>query len=67
VNIDGVPYIRLCVQGEGTGWESVLPASLSSSGPSGWCEGKCRGIRCNGSPTKKTKHNKPIKKIKMSK
>jgi len=30
-----VPYVRVCVQGEGTGWESAFPASLTGSGSYG--------------------------------
>jgi len=30
---------------------------------SGWCEGRSRGLDVMESPTKKTKNNKPIKKI----
>ena len=32
MSIDGVPYIRICVQGERTAWESAFPASLTGSG-----------------------------------
>jgi len=44
VSIDEVPHIRICVQGEGTGWESAFPASLTGSG----------AIGLSRSPTKKT-------------
>jgi len=35
VSMDGVPYIRVCVQGEGAGWDSAFPASLTGSGSYG--------------------------------
>jgi len=61
--MDGVPYVRICVQGEGTGWESAFPASLTGLWRlSGWSEGKCHGIGCNGVAYEE--NNKPIKKIK---
>jgi len=32
VSMDQVPYVRVCAQGEGTGWESAFPESLAGSG-----------------------------------
>ena len=52
----GVPYVR-CVQGEGTGWESAFPASLTGSGSYGSSLGGVKvnavGLDVMGSPTKK--------------
>jgi len=57
--MDGVPYARFCVEGEGTEWESAFPASLTDSGRYG---GSLGGVKANTigldvmeSPTKKTK------------
>jgi len=59
MSMDGVPYVRVCVQGEGTGWESAFLASLTGSGSYGWSEGKCRGIKWGRLQRKQT-----IKKFK---
>jgi len=56
------------VRGEGTGWESAFPASLTGSesygGSLGGAKANAMGLDVMGSPTKKTKNNKPTKKLK---
>jgi len=71
VSIDGVSYVRACVQGERTGWESVFLVSLTGSGSYG---GSLGGVKANAMeldimelPTRKTKNNKPKKDYKRVK
>jgi len=57
--MDGVSYIRVCIQGKGTGWESAFPASLTSSGSYRGSLGSIKantvGLGIMGSPTKNKK------------
>jgi len=39
-----IPYARVCVQGEGAGWENAFPASLTGSGNYG---GSLGGVKAN--------------------
>jgi len=71
MSIDGVSYVRACVQGEGTGWESAFPVSLTGSGSYGGSLGGVKentmGLDVMKSPTRKTKNNKPKKDYKRVK
>ena len=37
MSMNGVPYVRVCLQGEGAGWESAFQVSLTGSGSSLHC------------------------------
>jgi len=47
--MDGVPYVRVCVQRERTGWEGAFPPYLTGSGGSlGGVKANSVGLDVNG-------------------
>ena len=60
MSMDGVPYVRVRVQGEGTWWESAFLVSLTGLGSYGSSLGAV-GLNVMGLPTKKTSRQKNLK------